>query len=123
MTDQNGGHGGQGELIPTGEQLWGQAKAAGISRRNFISLMAVGGAAAVLAACSGDPTAAPTSLPTSTPVESSLLTGQVPLPPIDAKVVPTACDYCVVGCGYKVYTWPVGSEGGPKASENALGVD
>ncbi|MCH7631844.1 MAG: molybdopterin-dependent oxidoreductase, partial [Planctomycetes bacterium] len=35
----------------------------------------------------------------------------------------TACDYRVVGCGYKVYTWPVGSEGGPKASENALGVD
>jgi arsenite oxidase large subunit len=38
-------------------------------------------------------------------------------------MVTTACDYCVVGCGYKVYTWPVGMEGGPKASENALGVD
>ncbi|MEE9261095.1 MAG: arsenite oxidase large subunit, partial [Dehalococcoidia bacterium] len=45
----------------------------------------------------------------------------VPLPPPDAKVVTTACDYCIVACGYKVYTWPVGSEGGPRPSENALG--
>jgi arsenite oxidase large subunit len=45
------------------------------------------------------------------------------LPPIGAKVVPTACDYCVVGCGYLAYTWPVGDDGGPKASENALGAD
>lgn len=48
---------------------------------------------------------------------------QVPLPPPDAKVVPTACDYCVVGCGYKAYTWLLGKEGGPRASENALMVD
>ncbi len=47
----------------------------------------------------------------------------VPLPPKDAEVHTTACDYCIVGCGYKVYTWPVGREGGPKADENALGVD
>ena len=48
---------------------------------------------------------------------------QVPLPPVDAKVTTTACEYCPVACGYKVYTWPVGSEGGPTAGENALGVD
>jgi arsenite oxidase large subunit len=48
----------------------------------------------------------------------------VPLPPKDAEVHTTACDYCIVGCGYKVYTWPVGgSEGGPNAEENALGAD
>lgn len=44
----------------------------------------------------------------------------VPLPPNDAQVYTTACDYCIVGCGYKVYTWPVGREGGPRADENAL---
>jgi arsenite oxidase large subunit len=45
---------------------------------------------------------------------------KVPLPPPDAKISTTACDYCIVGCGYKVYTWPLGKEGGPKAAENAL---
>ena len=48
---------------------------------------------------------------------------RVPLPPVDAKVTTTACEYCPVACGYKVYTWPVGIEGGPTASENALGLD
>ena len=48
---------------------------------------------------------------------------RVPLPPTDAKMQTTACAYCVVACGYKVYTWPVGSEGGPRAGENALGID
>lgn len=48
---------------------------------------------------------------------------KVPLPPPDAKVVPTACDYCIVGCGYKAYVWPLGKEGGPKAKQNAFKVD
>ena len=47
----------------------------------------------------------------------------VPLPPRNAKVVTTACDYCIVGCGYKAYTWPEGTEGGQTADTNALGVD
>ena len=49
----------------------------------------------------------------------------VPLPPADAEVLTTACDYCIVACGYKVYRWPVagGAEGGEKAEENAFGVD
>jgi arsenite oxidase large subunit len=46
-----------------------------------------------------------------------------PLPPKSAEVLTTCCDYCIVACGYKVYRWPVGSpDGGPKASENALGT-
>ncbi len=47
----------------------------------------------------------------------------VPLPPPDAEVISTACDYCIVACGYKVYRWPVrgGHVGGPKADENAFG--
>ena len=48
---------------------------------------------------------------------------RVPLPPPDAKVYTTACDYCIVGCGYRVFTWPEGTEGGPRANENALGQD
>ena len=49
----------------------------------------------------------------------------LPLPPPNADVISTACDYCIVACGYKVYRWPVkgGRNGGPKANENALGVN
>ena len=46
---------------------------------------------------------------------------KVPLPPPDAEVFTTCCDYCIVACGYKVYRWPVGKDGGLKANENALG--
>lgn len=45
---------------------------------------------------------------------------KVPLPPPDAEVFTTCCDYCIVACGYKVYRWPVGEEGGTKADENAF---
>ncbi|MGD9656094.1 MAG: arsenate reductase (azurin) large subunit [Methylocystis sp.] len=48
---------------------------------------------------------------------------RVPIPPKDAEVLTTACAYCTVACGYKVFRWPIGKEGGPLASENALGVD
>nr|ART90607.1 Aio-like related protein [uncultured proteobacterium] len=49
----------------------------------------------------------------------------VPLPPKSAEVITTACDYCIVACGYKVYRWPVagGHDGGPKAEENAFNTD
>jgi len=46
----------------------------------------------------------------------------VPLPPNDADVLTTACDYCTVACGYKVYRWPVGKDGGSNAAQNALKV-
>lgn len=46
---------------------------------------------------------------------------KVPLPPANADVLTTCCDYCIVGCGYKVYRWPAGGKnGGSKASQNAL---
>ncbi|MFL5839171.1 MAG: hypothetical protein ACJ77Z_01820, partial [Thermoleophilaceae bacterium] len=32
---------------------------------------------------------------------------QLPVPPKTAKVHTSACQYCNVGCGYKIYTWPV----------------
>ena len=47
----------------------------------------------------------------------------VPIPPANAQVVTTCCDYCIVGCGYKAYVWPTGVNGGPTAAQNAYGVD
>jgi hypothetical protein len=42
--------------------------------------------------------------------EMALFLGQdqLPVPPENAKVRTSACQYCNVGCGYKIYTWPVG---------------
>jgi arsenite oxidase large subunit len=48
---------------------------------------------------------------------------RVPLPPKDAKTYTTVCQFCIVGCGYKVYRWPEGKEGGPAPEENALAAD
>ncbi len=47
----------------------------------------------------------------------------VPLPPKNAEVLTTACSYCTVACGYKVYRWPVGRAGGASAADNAFNVD
>lgn len=47
----------------------------------------------------------------------------VPTPPADADILPTACEYCIVGCGYKVYRWPYHHDGGSKADENAFETD
>ncbi len=48
----------------------------------------------------------------------------VPLPPAGATRLRTVCHYCIVGCSYDVYRWPVdGPDGGPSPSQNALGVD
>lgn len=48
---------------------------------------------------------------------------RVPLPPPSARVYATVCDYCIVGCGYRVFVWPEGEEGGHTAGENAMKVD
>src|SRR5512137_2604308 len=47
----------------------------------------------------------------------------VPLPPRGARRFNTACQFCIVGCGYQVYKWPVQQQGGPAPEANALGVD
>ncbi|MCF6330631.1 MAG: arsenate reductase (azurin) large subunit [Sulfurimonas sp.] len=31
----------------------------------------------------------------------------IPLPPVGCDILTTVCDYCIVGCGYKVYRWPI----------------
>ncbi len=48
---------------------------------------------------------------------------KVPLPPKDADVFTTVCDYCITGCGYKVYRWPVGKEGESSADKNGYNAD
>ena len=118
MTDKNLDQGAS-ERDRIDASLWEKASSAGISRRNFLALSALGGSAAVLAACGVD--ADPVQSPETGTPEANII--GVPLPPVGAKMVTTACDYCSVGCGYKVYTWPVGSAGGNSAAFNALGVD
>ena len=37
---------------------------------------------------------------------------QLPIIPKDAKEFNVVCHYCIVGCGYKAYTWPTNKQGG-----------
>ncbi len=48
---------------------------------------------------------------------------KITLPPVEAKKTNMTCHFCIVGCGYHVYKWPEGQEGGKKPHENALGMD
>jgi arsenite oxidase large subunit len=48
---------------------------------------------------------------------------RLPIVPKDAKEFNVTCHYCIVGCGYKAYTWPVNKQGGTAPSRNKFGVD
>jgi arsenite oxidase large subunit len=48
---------------------------------------------------------------------------RLPIVPKDAKEFNVTCHYCIVGCGYKAYTWPVNKQGATAASLNKFGVD
>jgi arsenite oxidase large subunit len=48
---------------------------------------------------------------------------QLPIIPKDAKELNVVCHYCIVGCGYKAYTWPTNKQGGTAPGENQFGVD
>lgn len=48
---------------------------------------------------------------------------RLPIIPADAKVHNVTCHYCIVGCGYKAYTWPMNAQGGTAPGENWAGVD
>jgi len=51
---------------------------------------------------------------------------KVSLPPKHAERFDTVCQFCIVGCGYKVFKWPEGpkdKDGGAAPADNALGVD
>ncbi|NQV83091.1 MAG: arsenate reductase (azurin) large subunit [Rhodospirillales bacterium] len=46
---------------------------------------------------------------------------RLPIPPKNATVHNVTCHYCIVGCGYKAYTWPRNTQGTLKS--NAFGID
>ncbi|MBU0585571.1 MAG: arsenate reductase (azurin) large subunit [Alphaproteobacteria bacterium] len=48
---------------------------------------------------------------------------RLPIIPADAKKHNVTCHYCIVGCGYNAYTWPVNKQGGTEPDKNAFGVD
>jgi arsenite oxidase large subunit len=48
---------------------------------------------------------------------------RLPIPPKDARVHNVTCHYCIVGCGYKAYSWDVNRQGGTAPEDNAFGVD
>lgn len=48
---------------------------------------------------------------------------RLPIIPVDAKEHNVTCHYCIVGCGYKAYTWPMNKQGGFDAKSNKFGVD
>ncbi len=48
---------------------------------------------------------------------------RVPIPPRSAQRFNTVCQFCIVGCGYRVYKWPLARSGGPAPEDNALGLD
>jgi len=48
---------------------------------------------------------------------------RLPIIPADAKEQIVTCHFCIVGCGYHAYTWPVNKQGGTDPSENKFGVD
>lgn len=50
-------------------------------------------------------------------------TDRLPIIPADAQEFNVTCHYCIVGCGYKAYTWPMNKQGGTAPSENKFGVD
>ena len=49
--------------------------------------------------------------------------GRLPIVPADAKEHNVVCHYCIVGCGYKAYTWDARYEGGTAPGQNKFGVD
>ena len=46
---------------------------------------------------------------------------RLPIIPANAQVNNATCHYCIVGCGYKAYTWPVNQQG--TFTENWTGED
>ncbi|WP_104016979.1 arsenate reductase (azurin) large subunit [Roseovarius nitratireducens] len=48
---------------------------------------------------------------------------RLPIIPADAKEHNVTCHYCIVGCGYKAYTWPMNKQGGTAPNQNKFGVD
>lgn len=103
----------------------------GHSRRQALSWLTVGGASLALPGFLRPSAAAAQTLAQADPANSLeamwrfLGTDKLPVPPENASRYTTACQFCNVGCGYVVYTWPVeetpeegiGAIGGPIPAE------
>ena len=48
---------------------------------------------------------------------------RLPIIPKDAKEFNVTCHFCIVGCGYKAYTWAANKQGGTAPDQNKFGVD
>jgi len=48
---------------------------------------------------------------------------RLPIPPRDATVHNVTCHFCIVGCGYKAYSWPANRQGGTAAGQNAFNAN
>ena len=48
---------------------------------------------------------------------------RLPIVPADATKHNVVCHYCIVGCGYHAYSWPVNRQGGVAPSTNVFGAD
>ena len=48
---------------------------------------------------------------------------RLPIIPADAKEHNVVCQFCIVGCGYHAYTWPINEQGGTSPKDNKFGVD
>ncbi len=48
---------------------------------------------------------------------------RLPIIPADAKEHNVTCHYCIVGCGYKAYTWDINKQGGTAPAQNKFAVD
>lgn len=48
---------------------------------------------------------------------------RLPIIPADAKKHNVTCHFCIVGCGYHAYTWPINKQGGTDPQNNVFGVD
>lgn len=50
-------------------------------------------------------------------------TDRLPIIPAGAKEHNVVCHYCIVGCGYKAYTWDIDKQGTTDPAGNRLGVN
>ena len=48
---------------------------------------------------------------------------RLPIVPKDANEFNVTCHYCIVGCGYKAFTWPTNRQGSTAGADNKFGVD
>ena len=45
---------------------------------------------------------------------------RLPIIPADAEKHNVTCHYCIVGCGYHAYTWPVNKQGGSRTRKQRV---